>query len=41
MTLQLTKPGFVGRQTVALNLVPGRWTYLGDVRIVRTFLVTR
>jgi hypothetical protein len=40
-TLQLTKPGFVGRQTVALNLVPGRWTYLGDLRVVRAFLVTK
>jgi hypothetical protein len=40
-TLQLTKPGFVGRHTVSVNLVPGRWTYLGNVRVVRTFVVTR
>ena len=38
-TDQLTKPAFVGRRTVTVNLVAGRWTYLGNVRVVRTFLV--
>ena len=39
-TVQLTKPAFVGRQTVTVNLGTGRWTYLGNIRQVRSFVVT-
>jgi hypothetical protein len=41
-TIRLTTPGFVGRHTVTVNLAAtGRWTYLGDIRAVRTFRVVK
>jgi hypothetical protein len=39
-TVELTKPRFVGRHTVTVNLVTGRWTYLGNIRQVHSFVVT-
>jgi hypothetical protein len=39
-TTQLTKPAFVGRETVTVTLSAGRWTYLGNILQVHSFVVS-
>ena len=39
MPVTLTKPGYVGKRTVTMNLTPGRWTFSTGAGKAQSFTV--